>query len=867
MIDKNYLTEIVRSNFPDLASTSFNFNKLAISSFTESTLLPFLVYQNTIDTNHRLIGLFLPETCNSINLVPFYVIMGHYRKALNKIMQTNKFQNQSFGRNEKQVVFNGDICIVSSIDFINRQILLRLGGGREINLPFQETFKIKWNFKNALDLRNKIESFDEIDFASSHNIFTFPLSPNENQYEGVIIFTNTSKFESILRNVKISGNDLRDHLNIQKAIFQSNDDIKFELLSKQKTNAKPVSVIVARHDAFRAFSNIIASDYNKLKHIKTIVIDDFDELILQWEKKDIANTELNEIKETYVKDLKNKTLKDVYLISKNKNLNIHKLFVDFKIDYYPWFIQPVEEFQLNTNNQTDIVFELKEVCNEKFNFIMSSFIHLLDRWQELAKNNYCHGEVIVQIHSLLNLKSRFSTYCEPDNIISSTNQFEKSLLEFKSKWFSNNLDYNLINETVEFIKSEISPNNINSKLIEIIKFIESHNCQNGTVVIISDNKIEEDRKYVHTKITERYPSIKLRLLDINFSLQEFMNMRNGVDMILYLSYRKKILKTILTNVLSIKQIIILDNQNLNFAETTTNKLQQLITELGADDNKYDLLNTTPLINGNTGNDGRIRTIITKCDIRKDKPIKEGEAEEDSFDFEQFVQDVLGKFYEDSHTAIGNSGYYKIFFEDGTSQDFPEHRRFFHYDDNDHEEEFTKYQKDINKLKWGDQIIISKNNKQLKELLDSALNKDPQFADSLNNDEEWRNKIRSRLKIYGWDFTEFRRRLRSSGFPIESNLTIENWLEEDTQRPQNFEKLLIALVKLEIISEKKLPIYLKHNGKIKSLQTTFFREAIKTLISNLHGINYETEKNIINEDLLNEFIDLIEIKKVTSVIKL
>src|SRR4051812_2610260 len=120
MLDKNYLKDAVLETFPDLLNTEFIFNDARIQKFSEKILLPFLVYQNTTDANHRLIGLFLPENCSSKHLVPFYIIMSQYRKALDAVMHDKDFQNKSFKSGEKQVVYSGDICDIASVDFLNR---------------------------------------------------------------------------------------------------------------------------------------------------------------------------------------------------------------------------------------------------------------------------------------------------------------------------------------------------------------------------------------------------------------------------------------------------------------------------------------------------------------------------------------------------------------------------------------------------------------------------------------------------------------------------------------------------------------------------------------------------------------------------
>src|SRR5690349_6456985 len=136
MLDKHFLKDLIIKNFPDLENTSFEFNDKQSQSFSKKYLLPFLIYQNTVDSNNRLISLFLPNDKSLTNLIPFYVILGQYRKAIDIAMNDMNFQNQTFKLNEKPVSYNGEICSLILIDFINRKIHLQSGRGSETQVTF-----------------------------------------------------------------------------------------------------------------------------------------------------------------------------------------------------------------------------------------------------------------------------------------------------------------------------------------------------------------------------------------------------------------------------------------------------------------------------------------------------------------------------------------------------------------------------------------------------------------------------------------------------------------------------------------------------------------------------------------------------------
>ncbi len=122
MINKDYIFEKIQEKFPDLHRISFTVNGKTISDYSEKILYPFLIYQNTVDTLNRLITIYLPENSNSSLLTPFISAVGVYRKALQFLMQNQKYINETFPNQERQVVYNGYVCSIIRIDYINRLI-------------------------------------------------------------------------------------------------------------------------------------------------------------------------------------------------------------------------------------------------------------------------------------------------------------------------------------------------------------------------------------------------------------------------------------------------------------------------------------------------------------------------------------------------------------------------------------------------------------------------------------------------------------------------------------------------------------------------------------------------------------------------
>jgi len=861
MLDKEYLSEIITSKFPDLYNTKFEINSQTISSFTLGNLLPFLVYQNTIDLNHRLIGLYLPEDKSIINIVPFYMIIGQYRKLLNKAMEVNNYQNNSYSVDQIQVTFGGSIAYISSVDFINRQLNLKFAQGKEMKLPFVKSYKIAFLNKHGQTLNNKIEAFEKIDQADQTNIFTLPFDLKENQYEGVIIFTNTSKFESLIQNIKVSGNDLRNHLNIEKVVFPSNSsEHKFIRLSNLKTANKPVSVLVARQDAFNAYSQILASGGKRLTHIKTIVIDDFDELVIRWDKAGRVGEEINELNENYFKQLNENNLKDLYLICRNSSLNIHEILKKFEINYHPWLVKPIEAQYLNEEISIAPEITITNVGDSKFENLNESINILINSWKNLSDSNYCNGEIVTPIKHLYELRAKLNSFFSPNDFKILLNDFLINLALLRSKYFFAGQDYNLISNTENLIKNKFIE--IKNYKFDIIVDFLKNKAISGLVMIISDNDNNNDILWVQNSIRGLFPFIRIEHhhKKKSFQLKSFNS--NNSEVIFYLSADKITIGKSLGNILAVQQMFILNNKAYSFALNYSKKYQQLQNEVGNSQFQYSLLNSLEPKNSSAANDFGIIPIKYKKNEIDDEKVQESI---------QFVETELNDLVEGIILKHKNenpftSDKYMLLFDDSTFEIFPENRRMYLYEDDKETDDIEKSLKTVCELRAGEQIIIPKKNAQIKDLLNQVLEKNRNFSESIETDLKWRILINNHIKRCGIDLNFFRRKLKSNGFVIGSDQTIQHWIDSDTRRPDNFKGLLNALARLEIINMSEINSYDVHNLELKSIQIRFVRTAIVKLLSRLNGIDVEYDENF-NDELLNDFIDHIEIKKISSLYKL
>lgn len=865
MLDKVILNESIQDLFPDLVNTKFWYNNKVASLFTEQALLPFLVYQNTIDDQHRLIGLYLPVSCSVTNLIPFYIMMGHYRKALNSVMQQNDYQVQTFKPNEKQIYYNGGVYSLISVDFINRQITFKSGVGKIISVSFLQSYNIKWG-KSSLDIGDKIDSFERIDNASQQNIFTFPIPLNYQKTEGVIIFTNTSKFENLLQNVKVSGTDFREHLRIEKAVFSSNGvDIKFELLSKPNTRKKPVSLIIARIDAFRSYDLILAAGKGKLGHIKTVIIDDFDELIKRWENTDTASEEIKILDEVYFQKIAQKRIKDFYFISNNSSLNVHEFLKKFGITYNPWLLKPLEDILINEGN-IDFVpkIALTDVQSSRFENLNHTVNSLIAEWKNLAESTFCNGDILTPIKLLYDLRTKVNSFFNPNNIETLLANISLSIEQLFSKWFSSGQDYGVINRTRKLLEEIVGKNDIllNYKLDIVIREL-TNNRISGQIHIVSDNNDLEDINWLTEAINTAFPDI----MPVHYYKSEFiaslLENNERKQLVFYLFSDKKCINTAVANILGITQFFILNKVSFQFAKFQIEKYRHLQAEVGQTNLKYELLNLNQIIEtGESTNSGLIDIQYIKKEIVD--PKNESQSVEKEFEIQELLEEVIQKHYNNASSKVSLNKY-MLFFDDGTFIEVLNNKRFFIYEDDKEFDEIDKVFKNVTALRTGDQVIIAKRALNIKDLLEQTLNTKEEYRNALEIDKQWRVAIAAYLDNNNLDLEQFSQILLNHHFKIGES-SIRHWIDSETRRPDNFPKLLRCLYTLNIISENQILLFDKCNSDLKSFQISFVRTAIRKLIARLHGINYHDD-DVFNDDMLSDFLNHIEIKRINSIYKL
>lgn len=861
MINQNYVSSKIEEKFPELQRISFSINGNILTDYSENSLYPFMIYQNTIDTLNRIITIYLPENSNSALLTPFIAAVGVYRKALKLLTQNLSYKNEQFPGQSKQIVYNGKVCSISRIDYINRILILIEGRGLHHEIPFSGVNILNWSFyKNSTDILNKIEAFKKIDTLKKKDIFTFPLTPSKEHYHGIALFTNVSKFESLLRTIKISDSDLREHLNILKTCFcTDNESIEFHNISLKETHKKPVSLVVSRSDSYRAFDNIISAGNGELDHINTIIIDDFDELILNSRKNNTLDQDLDFLKENYF-DLLGCGIQDIFLICKNRNIEVQGLLEKNKIASLPWLLTPKEKLKLDIPSTITPTITIQKVNDVNFDKILEKIYMLIAKWKVLACSTFCGGNILLPIQSLFLLSEKWHSFFDPIGYKKNIKEFEELLSQLQSEWFSNNMDYGLINETrifLEFLANNYVKNLLESDIQKLVKSIEP---KAEKIIIVSKNVNELDKIYLTNLLSNNNPNVEFEFKTWN---EIFLNpnLKGCItDLIIFLTWNKELINSVFINPFAKQQIFIVNKSGYDYIHHYSSKLNQQISVIGNNQNKYNLLNIeTP--------EDVVRSEDTISVHFDDSPTSDEIKESiDEFpEIENIVHDIFVEHNKSSGVVSSPLKTIILLFEDGKHIEWPEHKSVFVFNENS-ESDNSSFLKDVNDLKVGDQIILAKKTKELKKIIDDTLAEDNSYSLSIKSDHEWRNNIHDYLKNKNYDLPHFRNILNGHGFKVETDFTISNWIDGDTIKPHNFAKLLNSLCAMGILNESKKHQYYLDNKHLKSIKIKFIRSSVQKLLLSLKGINYGND-DLFSEDLLNTFIDHIEIKRLVGKIKI
>ena len=179
--------------------------------------------------------------------------------------------------------------------------------------------------------KTKIQEFNQWKNSDENNIFEIP--DLKEFVGGIVFFTNVTRFEAILKGIKINGKSILDFVNFGIAKFKE-DEIIIESISNKNVAKKPYTFIFSRQDAYLSFFNIVGSN-SLLSKFNTIVVDDFDEIIRSKIRKDDLNTCLSFFNDEYTDSLKQGKISNIYLLNKRSSIGFKRILEELNFSTLP----------------------------------------------------------------------------------------------------------------------------------------------------------------------------------------------------------------------------------------------------------------------------------------------------------------------------------------------------------------------------------------------------------------------------------------------------------------------------------------------------------------------------------------------------
>lgn len=873
MLNKDKLNDYIKRKFPDLDKTSIKLGDKVPGSWIESKLLPYLFYQNTIDNKRRIISLYLPEASTSKNLLPVYLALGFYRKTINDVLVRYNYKTD-YTKDEKQVVYKGAVCKVRLLDFISRQIHLQEGTGSQHVVPFNDLYELRWQYKNAEDIWNSIIEYQKYS-SGEDDIFNCQISPDEEDFTGAILFTSKkASIKEVLKNVYINEKHILKYLHIQEVVYdKGNDKYKFQSLSTAKgVISRPISLVIASEEDFNAFDNIKKQAEGKFNHINTVVFSDFDELVKKSYRNNNEDVLKDSLHQNYFQVLDEEDLMDVFLVNKNYNLDIEtwlndSLEQEINKQRFCWLVNPVERISIegySNSIQHDV--EFHAIRDKEYVNFINEINRFINKWMGLAEECPCNEESLIGAEILFDIRNRLNSFFHPSKFREDIQNYIKKLMELQDKWFGNGSDNGLINETNSLLRTMCDEEvcNCNQKLKYLLNYFKPER-RNTKLLIITGRKLsEEDTEYFKQSINEISPSAECEFKFYKDNITEVLTLHDIYDYCILFTFREKYRTAPLVNIYAKRHHFLLNSLEYGYAKREIiRKTFPIIESLTDIRKKLDLLNLDYSF-GETMVLSKPNFIENQPDEQMEPEREYMEVELESFDFDAFVESVLSKRSETDLCYSKEIPEVMIFMDDGSYYRYPDHKMVFVYGED--LSSIDQARKSVGNLSEGDTIFFVKSDGDVKDTIFNLLKSKPEFEKIVHDNQEWRDKLEQKADTLNNDMCRLNALLEENDFPISLSVPNE-WINGNTTRPHNFDKLLITLVKMDVIHKQKIPDYLKAVKTVKSIQITFVREAIKKMIAYIDNIPYTSNNRLINDEIIDEFMERVELKKVNTVIKL
>jgi hypothetical protein len=793
-LHKKEVVAKIREDFPELLDMKVNAGRGELDLSIRNKLSAYLVYKNTIDEERRLITFFHPVDSAHYKLLPFYVVLALYKK---EIIDTKDVLDLEHINDNKGSSFymNGSLCRLKYFDFETEKIVVKTATSNEVHFDL-ETFLYMTNGKESLRdevrnnlLRSRLQNDQSIDGLLSYK----RTIRKSNLNSGVIIFTQKSKFESLLRVLKIGGGYLTESVHVKKAVWiRQTERYRYDQISIFNNDA-PLILVANYQD-----TGALPAFQMEFPNLNTVVFDDADS---NWEK----ITSILPIYQNYL-DGTEPLLRDVYLISGAADVTRY-YSLKSECDGHYWLTTDIGD---DENKHRELSIYGVDTGIE--------LIATLRKLKQSLRGLYDFGlvEYLKPLYSkATEIENRVRSFYDPPSLTESIQELANSLNFL--------LDYGLQEIYVE-LKEELARLEelvANYKTNELKRIFETLSLEGKNAVIVSSTRNAADQDWLICQ----FPELDIR----EFVDFEFVNQSSSRDkntMILSFGCRRPYSNTMPFRYNGTKEIVLLFEDEYYWLKKKFNITLHAVNYITKPEKRGSLLNLSedqtlelfgendiPHIErnlwANVASNGFKRHIEKEVELPTDgQDFGEIDKTNDVLDKEMLSLDeyIFSMFSEENISKIEGSlvkGKTTLIFEDGGFEIMDDSRMVYLIPEDDgHATELSELRKSIKAINVGDELIWfnPKLYDELMDLFEEKINEDSLLKIDFAVAEEWRlvlNYMLARLNSRGITNPngKLAEMLEEYLGVRRANLTINNWSAGYTRVPDLFDDLLFAINEL------------------------------------------------------------------------
>jgi hypothetical protein len=837
---KEIVSDRIENELFFLSKINFDFQFKEDSNYISNALLPYLFYTNAIDNNSRIIPVFLHKREDIIR-APLFYALSIFKIYADNFINNKNFTNQSYKDKDINILaLNGSVCKLKSINYTSQDIILDTGSGLQ-PYDFKDSEILKQKNSRTNYIKNLKNIFKDIEaYKKSIRIENNPLKliremnstefRRKNTFHGALFFSKNSKFlnSKDYKDFTINGEKFLNTIPTSKLDLKEGEMNFTRMGDRRKEAGKQINeieefLIFTHMDNYKGYFEI-----KKEKNwLDTLIFDFTDNL------KDLEDV-LNTIKNDYKESLNNKDIKNIFLLINEKNLNAYKTINRTGLNNTPFILNREQKKNLLSNNN----FLEPKIIQCSLNELNKKF----KQAEKIIKNQCSQVPMINLVDSVLKpffeIKKRYFSFYNKNELIQKINSFEDSLKKVKSEWFPTSEFYEDFLVLFSLLK-ELKENLTNSKVESLKELITDTNLK---TCIISYNDNEQDKQFLRNNLEP-----------VNI---EFINPRNlkhplsdlkKYDNVFILNLNRELSYVTSLNIFPNNVYLLLDSYETKIYEMTKNFIGNISSEK--------VLSEVLNIEYKNNEEDPIKLVADEI------------QESHEFNLDVFIDSVLksnqnNNLYNES-LKEKNTESIMLFFEDGNSLKVNENNYFFiHKEDIVSLKECHVRAKD---LTTGDILFLfNRDSDEFEKLIWEIAEDYPKIKDLLNLDLKWRENIREYIEKEGISIDEFRKILNREGHRIQSSQAIQTWLNNDVYQPRMFNSLVNILSELDILTEVDLEQVKEATKTVKALKTRLPSELAKIQFAELNGLEYKS--NFEFPELTKKMFRFMDIKTISVIVK-